>query len=281
MLDKSAENPNVFDMLVKYHVKENLASCLPHIRSDGKFYPPGMEKPLPECCENEYYRGFLLISVSDRPIDEFLRDLLVEDSEADPFVDISDNEEFFKYISGEKEKDGAHVLDIANKRVARVSEINNGLPAVDYSKILPSDFIHYGAEALPEKPRSELGTKTPLAIKLPHKFPGIETYVIKKTAYGSLGMGKVVHFSGKLVEELFFEHEPNAEKAEGDEPDLAKYADIMAVYKRYAAVDGGLICVEETRTPVADMYAGDLYATDVETSGVCPAVEAQIHAVSG
>ncbi len=103
---------------------------------------------------------------------------------------------------------------------------------------MPRNFIFEAGTSLrPE----DLGTKSRLAVKLPFCYPHTETYQIKCSAYGSLGMGKVTHFNrAGLVEEVLLRHEPQSAGSFVDET-----RGIVAIHRRYAHSALGLTQISE------------------------------------
>lgn len=199
---------NMFEWLVKHHLNENLKKCLPHI-ADGRIHVRG--EPLEEGFdENELYKGLLIVSNGSDLINRLERDRVILD-EPEDLEEISGENDFFVYISGQRNGDGAYI--VADREITKVHEINNYPPSLRsavplYSKI-PADFLSlYGNVPL----HNNIGTKTRLAIKIPHAYESTETYQIKRSAYTDLGMGKVTHFNRQgLVEEFFFVYDPGAD----------------------------------------------------------------------
>jgi len=226
------KNADLFWWLVSYHCK-NLESRLP-CKKDEKLTVEGTE--------NESYRGLLLVSNGDTLLETLIRSRLVEPYDISKPKSISSRGQFYNHLDEQIQKDGAFIFDGKNRMIFRAYELNNNPKSLESHEdslvsAVPQDFVYSSGEN-PVK-REDIGMKTRLAIKLPQAYHNIETFQIKRTAYGNLGMGKVTHFDKDgLVQEFYFQRGEDG-KIEG-------------VHKRYEHVDGKLKVVSESSVNVSD-----------------------------
>nr|MBI4156159.1 hypothetical protein [Candidatus Woesearchaeota archaeon] len=198
---------DIFNLLVNYHSNVNLEKVLKHIKngrvinSEGKPHEEGEE----EC---EWYKGLLIMANGDTLVDR-LYEKKVINHKPEEFYEVRSNEDFLRYISNQRNSDGAYIYDSKNGRIMRVAEINNNpntLPnQFKLEDRLPKDFVSYNGE----KSLDLIGLKTRLAVRLPAAYDHTEAFQIKRSAYTDFGMGKVTHFNGDgLLEEFFFKYDP-------------------------------------------------------------------------
>lgn len=224
----------IFQWLVDYHY-QNLKLCLPYI-VDGKVQVRGT--PLEECYdENELYKGLLIVVNNNVIVDKLVEDGVVLSEPEQPNI-VSTREEFFSLISRQKNSDGAYILDRVNQRITKVSELNNNPKALPKQlpiyNMVPKDFVSHTAKL----DVRNIGTKTRLAIKLPHAYEDTDTFQIKRSAYTPLGLGKVTHFNKQgLVEEFFFRHMPEAKAP------LIECTGIVGVYRKYWRDESGALAM--------------------------------------
>ena len=200
----------IFDWLVTYHIERNLFRCLPYLQEGRVVHHNGL--PYMEGDENTHYSGLLIVAhpLATAPSQ------LADAEDVEQFEPVLDKAAFFSYLERVGKKDGAHFFDPQSKRVARVFELNNvplkGLPwGQVLSTKLPKNFVYNDGRGVA---RADLGTKTRLAIKLPMKYPGLEIFQVKQSAYGRFGVGKVTHFTQEgLTKEFFFDF--NGQNIEG------------------------------------------------------------------
>lgn len=205
------EKGDLFWWLVDYHCNVNLPQVLPNIK-DGvlnskKSYREGSDKDVP-------YQGVLIIANGDTLADRLYEDELVNEPPGE-FRPIPSKSSLSDYLDQEVAEDGAYVYDCTHNRIAKVNDINNTPPGLSrdfpiYSQV-PSDFVSVDGK-LPVGPDT-IGTKTRLAIKIPAGYArfGAEAFQIKRSRYGTLGMGKVTHFTDQgLVKEFLFAYDPSS-----------------------------------------------------------------------
>lgn len=199
----------LFGWLVEYHHR-NLEHCLRFLQ-DGRILS-GEGIPFEEGEENERYKGLVIIA-NGSTLTQRLRDGgVINGSTPQPTPFVS-KEEVFDYFDGQNGKDGAYLLDSVNRSIVRIVELNNnpsGMPMVKLEDMIPTDFVQYHGKRVDE---NDLGNKTRIAIKVPQAYANTEAFLIKRSAYTPLGMGKVARFnSSGLAEEFFFMCEPTAQE---------------------------------------------------------------------
>lgn len=227
------EKTELFRGLVEFHSRYNLERCLPYI-NNGRLSYPWRAEPLEEAFdENELCKGVLVIANGETLVDRLVGHGLAKVEDIGEFSSVYGIEEFIQHVSSQKNFDGAYIYDGINKRIAKVSELNNNPENLPYNSwvmktSLPYDFVDEDGKL---NPLEHIGMKTRLAIKIPHAFKGVEAYQIKRSAYTSLGLGKVTHFTHEgLMEEFFFR--PCGNEIEG-------------VYRSYKRVGGEVVREEE------------------------------------
>ncbi len=216
---------NLFEWLVNYHMKVGLAKCLPKIVTGRMLDEEG--QPLIEGSDKKTpHDGFLIVANGDTLVNRLKEEKVIHDDNLGQFECILNEDNFRKYIQLQREMDGAFIFDGVNEKIVRVDEINNNVALPDGKTLydmVPYDFFSYRGET------GAFGTKTRLAIRLPHGYDNTETYQIKRSSYANLGMGKVTHFNRQgLAEEFFMMHDPNNKG-----PFVMPEESIIGVYRRY------------------------------------------------
>lgn len=223
------EKPPIFDWLREYHKTRNLDACLPHISSEGAVISPFTGRPYIEGeGENELYNGALIVSNGHTLVRDLIQDRIIEDDVIDGYHPIKDRDAFFSYLEKQKNNDGAFLYDSHEGGITRIYELGNkpqGLERINMLDFIPEDFVSFDGRV---SIRSNLGTKTRLAIKLPQAYPSIETFQIKRSPYTNLRMGKITHFTRHGLAEEFF-----LMSVLGGDLTPREYADIMSVYRQY------------------------------------------------
>ncbi len=233
------ERGELFGALVDYHCSVNLRKALPRIRNgvlanQRGAIPEGSDVSCP-------YSGVLIVANGSHLAERLLQDRVVGDDEISGFKEIPTKTELSRYLPQKEAEDGAYVFDGTKSRMTHVQELNNSPPG------LPADFVMYHMVpanffyASGQGPRPKIGTKTRLAIKLPHAYHDTETFQIKRSRYGPLGMGKVTHFTiDGLVEEFLFEYDPTKTN-----PDHGRRSGIAGKIRTYQRNDSGLYLASE------------------------------------
>jgi len=202
------EKGDLFWWLVDYHCQVNLKEASPYIKAGvldnkGGLYKEGRDAGCP-------YQGVLVVANGSTLADRLVEDHVIHD-EPDEFVAVPARDHFFNYLNRQSTEDGAYIFDGSNQRITTVGELNNNprnFPRdfLTYSRI-PRDFVSAGGQL----PLSMIGTKTRLAIKLPCAYDNTEAFQIKRSRYGTLGMGKVTHFTKDGLErEFLFDYKPDS-----------------------------------------------------------------------
>ena len=229
----------LFEWLVNYHFQVNLENSIPYMRNgqvcdeEGTPHAEGSDKSMP-------YQGVLIVANGDTLVDRLKKDKVVHDEQLGSFVKINNEHDFRKYIKSLEEDDGAYIYDSVNRRIIHVEEINNDHDLPDGKSMydmIPKNFFSYDSNL-----EAKLGTKTRLAIKIPHAYDNTESFQIKRSAYGPMRMGKVTHFNKQgLVEEFFMIYNP-----ESKGPFVNPKHKITGVYRKYERdKDNNLVKVTE------------------------------------
>ena len=236
---------DIFNWLVDYHINVNLKLAMPYI-IDGSLRDR-FGSPLREGSDsNSPTKGVLIVSNGQNLIffNSLNNGMIAKPTD---FAVINSRETFNAYLNHNAHSDGAYIFNGINNVMLRTPEINNnplslqkkfskGFPL---SEFLPRDFLHFNSNE--EVDEFSIGTKTRLALKAPHAYKGTDTFQIKRSAYNSLGLGKVTHFNEQgLVEEFFLLHDPNS-----DGPFIDKENKIKGVYRKYDKIKGKVSKVEE------------------------------------
>ncbi len=238
---------NLFEWLMYYQCRSNLEPCLRWIVDGTLRHPDGLD-PFEEGEEADgirNYVGLLIISDGRNLLDMLRQDKIVYEEDVakahddDGFVKVTTAGELSDYLDMVGKRDGAYVYDGDDNEITRVYEFTNRHPNLERVPLLdfiPDNFFEYNGCTPPE--RKQIGTKTRLAIRLPQAYENIQTYQIKRTAYASLGMGKVTHFDNSgLREEFFLMHAPGLEGA----PYISAEKGIIGVYRDYVQRDGKVV----------------------------------------
>lgn len=205
------EKEDLFWWLIEYHCSINLQQVLPNITrgtsNTKKTYREGSDKDVP-------YPGVLIIANGDTLAERLYDDELVNEPPG-RFQSMPSKQNFFDYLDEQVAEDGAYVYDCTHDKIAHVSDINNTPPGLPrnfplYIQI-PDDFVSVDGK-IPVSPET-VCTKTRLAIKVPAGYARFEAqaFQIKRSRYGSLGIGKVTHFNKDgLNREFLFDYQPHA-----------------------------------------------------------------------
>ena len=230
-------NLNLFELLVKYHVETNLRRCRPYMENGVLVDEEGL--PFQEGSDElpNPHKGFLIVANGDTLAERLRRDRFISE-DPDEFVRLYGEGDFFTYLSEQRGKDGAYIFNGAKDSIARVAELNNHPPSLDEDfdvyNYVPRDFVAYDGSV---PVQGNLGTKTRIAIKLPHAFQNTEAYQLKRSAYGPTRMGKVTHFTTMGLDEEFFFTIPPLDL--GYEEDMG----IDGVNRKYTRDENGLVPV--------------------------------------
>jgi len=218
----------LFQWLMQYHCSENLGLCLPYFKdgriTDARGFPlhEGSDVNTPP------YHGVLIVANGDTLAQRLRQDRVIHD-EPTLFSPFRTVEDLSLYFPRQEDCDGAYIYDGVHRTIARVGEINNNPPSLpeffEPYAFIPEDFVSYTSAIANDR----IGTKTRLAIKLPHAFPHTETYQVKRSAYGPLGLGKVTHFGKEGLQEEFFLHYDPYSKG----PFIAGGQGIVGIYRKY------------------------------------------------
>ncbi|MBS3175638.1 hypothetical protein J4457_00175 [Candidatus Woesearchaeota archaeon] len=244
---------DLFSLLVRYHIEHNLPPSLPHVTRRSKLRLPNGGLSVEGATENPYQQGLLIIADGETLADRLQKTRVILGGVPE-FQKIADWESFRNYLESQDGVDGAYLMDTVNGRIAHVVELNNNpdnTEPLELSDLLPDNFLSCDGNV----PVSNVGTKTRLALRLPRAYSTgqerVEALQIKRTAYLSLGIGKVTRITPEgLAEEFFFEHDPNP-KSEG--PFINKKYGIVGIHRTYERTpEGELRVATETRVDPQD-----------------------------
>ena len=231
----------------------NLERCVLERNEDGQRIVVNGKHPQEGSDSFMPYHGFLVLANGPTILKELIDEKMINDVSDDR--DGLDNllrdyhgsrrllskGDFLEFLEREEiyGEDGAYVFNSRTGEVVRVSSLNNSSPTPEGFYLrsrVPDDFVHYGGS----KGQMKLGTKTSVAIRVPVTIPNIETFQVKRSAYGKLGMGKITHFDHYgLVEEAFFETDRSGE--------------IFCCYRKYKSENGKLYKTNDVIVGASDI----------------------------
>jgi hypothetical protein len=247
------EKNNIFDYLADYHYRYNLPDCIDSIKDGRGFDPKG--NILEEAYhENPWYNGCLIISDGKTIVDRLFNDNIIANQNSCDFKNVENINDFQSFIKCQKNPDGAYIFDDRISSIAKVRKINNNpnpdkIPEVyDFVKeVLPYDFVFSNGIHDLEDTIENIGLKTDLSMRMVLAYNNVDSFQIKRTAYGPLGIGVVTHlgdfknYDGKglskgLVERFHFEYDSsNSSKS------LSDKFPIVGVYTQYEKKNGLVI----------------------------------------
>ncbi|MBI4159507.1 hypothetical protein HY500_04610 [Candidatus Woesearchaeota archaeon] len=239
-----------FDWLVRHHSTVNLGKCLPHIEG-GRIHQDG--SPLQEGIdENKLYKGTLIVADGEGLIQRLERDRMAWGVGTN-YTPIRDAGDLSSYLEAIENPDGGHVYDSVGGLMTGVKHFREpaNLPQ-DFDpydndflrSVLPGDFSSSNGS------RIEVGNRGLVGLAVPLGYPQAHVLQIKQTAYGNLGMGKVVHFSTNgLVEEFFF-----TSREDSLQNTLDPINSVQGVYRRYAREGAGLVRIAEEVRALPAVY---------------------------
>src|SRR3989344_651756 len=200
------ERKDIYNGLVGYHATVSLDRCLSSLR--GGVYHDS-EGPLMEGFDRRApaHNGFIIIANGDTLVGKLKGAGMVFD-DLGGFVPVRNRESLFRYLEDNAHADGAYIFNGVDRSITRVSEVINNPaslpPEFDMFSMIPKDFVSYDGSVS----NTNIGTKTRLAIRLPHAYEDTETFQVKRSPYGPTRMGKVTHFTRDgLKEEFFFDYQ--------------------------------------------------------------------------
>ncbi len=222
----------LFSRLAQYHQTVNLAACLSRMQDGVILDPHGKPYRAGVNDENEYYAGVLIVANGSTLVGKLTDARVITDRVYPTFHSVPTDDEFFAFHSSQGGKDRSYVYDSLTQSMARVRTFNN-TPAT-----LPSNYSLEGM-----LPRNEglddIGTKVEIAIILPQAYDNTDTYLIRRSPYGKLGMGAVMHFNAQgLRELLYLEHDPHSKG-----PFIDEDHKIVGIYKQFERRDGVVVPV--------------------------------------
>ncbi|MFA6072506.1 MAG: hypothetical protein WC758_00135 [Candidatus Woesearchaeota archaeon] len=110
-------------------------------------------------------------------------------------------------IINSENQDGGYILTNNGTDLKKVQSFNNErLSVKEIQKLLPKDFFSYTKDIhlLGTDGTLNLGNRSSTALSLAIKHSDIDSFLIKQTSYTDFGLGKIVHFDKKGLDEEFF-----------------------------------------------------------------------------
>lgn len=197
---------NIFESMI-YLQTINLQNSLPHLRN-GHIYGSD-NKPLGHE-ENPYSKGAYVI-YDGEAILEKVRPMAVRKGGIGSPIETPRRQDLVQYIHDSKDSDVTLLYNTASQKITPLKgELKNHAQGEDLEKILshnlPADFAEPHAKELN---LDYIGTKTANAVFIPYLInkdqeQDVRTIVVKRSPYGSLGMGKVAEFGKEGLTREFF-----------------------------------------------------------------------------
>ncbi|MBI2662497.1 hypothetical protein HYX11_03495 [Candidatus Woesearchaeota archaeon] len=203
---------NIFEAMIQLQYF-NLLNSLPYFQKNQICDIDGT--PL-NSQENPHSKGAYIIY--DGPeILEKARSMAVRKHGFGSTLETPTQTDLLGYIKSNKDSDVTLLYNTAAQQITPLKgELKNYVEGEDLEKILksnlPADFVEPNANSLN---LDQIGTKTANAIFVPYilnknQDAGVRTILVKRSPYGSLGMGKVAEFSKDgLTREFFLCHDQN------------------------------------------------------------------------
>ena len=217
----------LFWWLVRDHIERDWTKVRPHVR-EGVMNLIGDEPVVLGRTENPYYGGALVLANGATLVEKLIATNAVLDDTIPPptiLTDFSSLKAYFGSMDDRKE-DGAFIIDQEAWQIYNVANLNNspGDQRVPVREFVPADFRSADSSRL------VFGTKSYLTIALPQLYQHAQALQISRTAFTSLGMGKVVHTDRfGLLQEFFLQYEPNGEK-----PFIDTDNGVVGVHREYS-----------------------------------------------
>ena len=200
--------------------------------------------PIPEGKENYSYDAMFLVANGAGIADELYADKIIKKKPSGVIARVTSEKTFNDYLALQMamHEDGGYVYDSDNRLMFRVPRFNSNkvnltLPEriaavfapqlydpveIDYEAFHPQDFLSRDGTEAPSG--ENLGTRTQSAIDMATRYDHVHVFLIKKSAYGDSGMGKLVHLTHEgVVQEFYF-------KRDTEEPQ--RFIGVHRVYDR-------------------------------------------------
>lgn len=196
----------IYPTLCGFQIESNIPGLRKHIADGVLLDTEG--QPMKEGDEIEYnrYKGLLIIRDGLEVVKKLIEWKMLDPNNIDEFRPAKEKDELFEYILKNGSKDGSFIFNSRTGMIAPVCTMNNSppdMPEVDLYKdcIIPEDFIYHDNSV----PNARIGNKTHVGIVAAMTVPGVKSYLIKRSAYGETGIGKVVEIGPQGLErELYF-----------------------------------------------------------------------------
>lgn len=203
---------NIFETMIQLQYS-NLLNSLPHFKN-GQIYD--LDGTPLDGKENPYSKGAYIIY--DGPqILEKARAMAVRKNGLGSTQEVPTDTNLLAYLKSYKDSDVTLLYNTSAQQITPLKgELKNYIEGEDLEEILtssvPLDFVEPRAKSLD---LNQIGTKTANSIFVPYilnkqEDQGVRTILVKRSAYGPLGMGKVAEFGKNgLTREFFMYHNPN------------------------------------------------------------------------
>ncbi|MBI4981396.1 hypothetical protein HZC30_07640 [Candidatus Woesearchaeota archaeon] len=210
-MTKGVTKENIFEAVIKYHFL-NLEDSLRYF-DNGKVRNFQGEVLIEGISENPHYSGAYLVYDGDTILDKVSQRIVrkngIKESETVPTI-----EAFVDRLRDENDSDSVFLYNTEKQKITKVKGEFSNYCHEDLESLLENALPKNFLSADGSMPVYEVGTKTANAaltarVLNQRQDYGVKTLVVKKTAYGELGMGKIAEF-GKhgLTREFFFEYAP-------------------------------------------------------------------------
>ncbi|MBS3116356.1 hypothetical protein J4421_02045 [Candidatus Woesearchaeota archaeon] len=209
-----------FEWLVRFHFEHNVAPNLSSFRNGQLCDSRG--KPLKEGKDtNSPTFGYLILENGDTLVSRLHDEDIILDLEPPQFHPTPTYDAFIAFLKAHEDEDGAFFSAAQHSTTAKISTYNNQASALKADRLrsltlIPPDFVFFDQKHPVTAQQYDLhvGTKTDLAIRLPYLYSrrldcDVHAYQIKRSPYGTVGLGKVTDFGAQgLEKEFFFHHNP-------------------------------------------------------------------------
>ena len=242
----------LYELAVAYHIQRNLPTGMMHFDpAEGKIFPPdprGHCEPIPEGNDRaKLYDGVMVFRNGNILVDKLVSDGRVKEWDIDDPRPLTTPQQMFDFLDLEGSLDGVHIYEALLRQRVRIGKVYEP-EDITLSDKLPRDFVHFHPRSVPDAERYlrlTVGTKTRLGVALTQLYPDIVGVQLKQSAYGPLGMGKVVEYvPGGVGREFFFKHIP-LQSGDMGEMFIDPQHRIVGVERRYESPQGQLVRIAE------------------------------------
>ena len=203
---------NLFEVMMEYHY-QNLLACLPHLSEKGQILDAEGKPLLEGKSEVPYYKGALILYDGETILKKASDMILRKRNGVRPTEEIGTRSDLIGRLQQEPDQDCVYLFNTHNSRITPIKgELKNHHQEIkDLEDLLethlPKDFLSKTEEI----EVYNAGNKTAIAMIAAKVLPEIRSIIVKRSAYGDLGMGKIAEFGedGYIRREFFFEYAPD------------------------------------------------------------------------